>query len=206
VDEVRDTVPQDEAGARQRLEEAALKLFNRKGYDGTSVREIVAEAGYTKPVLYYHFGSKEGLYLALLEDALAELRRRMEAAQRQEGTVRERIVALSQELFRVGSEHVEVVRLIHAAYYGPRLGAPPCDFDAFHHAFFDPLAALVAEGMERGELAPGNPEEVALALHGAATTVLEGSLAHPELGLDATMIGRLQHLIFDGIAVRIREE
>ena len=43
MDTLRDTVPHDDAGARSRLQEAALKLFNRKGYEGTSAREIVAE-------------------------------------------------------------------------------------------------------------------------------------------------------------------
>ena len=42
---------------------AARELFARKGYSGTSVREIVAAADVTKPVLYYYFRNKEGLYL-----------------------------------------------------------------------------------------------------------------------------------------------
>jgi len=40
---------------------AAARLFAEQGYDATSVREIVEAAGVTKPTLYYHFGSKQGL-------------------------------------------------------------------------------------------------------------------------------------------------
>ena len=54
--------------ARNLLLASALKLFNQKGYTGTTVREIVADAGVTKPVLYYYFGNKEGIYLELFED------------------------------------------------------------------------------------------------------------------------------------------
>jgi len=206
VDESRDLVPEDDAGARRRLEDAALKLFNRKGYAATSVREIVAEAGFTKPVLYYHFGNKEGIYVALLEDALAELRRRVAHVVGREGSVRHRIVALSRTLFVAARENVEVVRLLYATYYGPPQGAPDFDFDTIHHAFFDPLMELVSEGMANGELHTGDPETVALALHGAATTVLEGSLAHPEEGYDEDLVERLLDLMFGGIAVRNPEE
>ncbi len=44
----------------------AARLFAEHGYDATSVREIVEAAGVTKPTLYYHFGSKQGLAEALL--------------------------------------------------------------------------------------------------------------------------------------------
>jgi AcrR family transcriptional regulator len=44
----------------------AARLFAERGYDATSVREIVEAAGVTKPTLYYHFGSKQGLAEALL--------------------------------------------------------------------------------------------------------------------------------------------
>ena len=52
---------------RARLLEAATALFAEKGYATTSVREIVARAGVTKPVLYYYFGNKEGLLQAILD-------------------------------------------------------------------------------------------------------------------------------------------
>ena len=41
--------------ARERLLETATDIFAKKGYAGTSVREIVNRAGVSKPVLYYYF-------------------------------------------------------------------------------------------------------------------------------------------------------
>lgn len=46
--------------------QVAARLFSSRGYDATSVREIVEAAGVTKPTLYYHFGSKQGLAEELL--------------------------------------------------------------------------------------------------------------------------------------------
>ena len=43
----------------------ALELFSAKGYEGVSVSELTEAAGITKPTLYYHFGSKEGVFEAV---------------------------------------------------------------------------------------------------------------------------------------------
>src|ERR1700733_1012410 len=51
----------------------AAKLFAERGYDATSVREIVEAAGVAKPTLYYYFRSKEGLAQALLTVPLSNL-------------------------------------------------------------------------------------------------------------------------------------
>ncbi|MCE1227092.1 MAG: TetR/AcrR family transcriptional regulator, partial [Geobacteraceae bacterium] len=56
------SLPDTSANVRQRLLDAALQLFSTKGYAATSVRELVEAAGVTKPVLYYYFKNKEGLY------------------------------------------------------------------------------------------------------------------------------------------------
>ena len=45
---------------------SAASIFSTKGYAATTVREIVASAGVSKPVLYYYFGSKKGIYFELM--------------------------------------------------------------------------------------------------------------------------------------------
>ena len=62
-----------DAAIDERLLSAARELFARKGYNGTTVREIVAAVGVTKPVLYYYFRNKEGVYLELLREPFARL-------------------------------------------------------------------------------------------------------------------------------------
>jgi AcrR family transcriptional regulator len=68
---------------REQLLDIGRTLFAERGLDGTSVEEIAAAAGVSKPVVYEHFGGKEGLYavvvdrefeklLALVTDSLAE--------------------------------------------------------------------------------------------------------------------------------------
>jgi AcrR family transcriptional regulator len=63
-----------ESGERRaRVLAAALRSFARSGYDGTSMDDIAAAAGITKPVLYDHFKSKQMLFTAVLEAIRDEL-------------------------------------------------------------------------------------------------------------------------------------
>ena len=55
------------AERRALIIEVAGRLFGERGYDGTRLEDVAAAAGVTKPILYRHFGSKNALYLALLE-------------------------------------------------------------------------------------------------------------------------------------------
>src|SRR6202163_10980 len=52
---------------RQQLIEIAKSLFAERGYDGPSIEEIAARADVSKPVVYEHFGGKEGLYAVVVD-------------------------------------------------------------------------------------------------------------------------------------------
>ena len=59
---------QDTEELRRRARGAAVKLFARYGFEGTSVQAIADEVGISKQALLYHFASKEGLRRAALEE------------------------------------------------------------------------------------------------------------------------------------------
>jgi AcrR family transcriptional regulator len=65
---------------RAQLLDVGRSLFAEKGFDGTSIEEIAARAGVTKPVVYEHFGGKEGLYAVVVDREMAELMGRLTAA------------------------------------------------------------------------------------------------------------------------------
>jgi AcrR family transcriptional regulator len=52
---------------REQLLDIGRKLFAERGLDGTSIEEIAARAGVSKPVVYEHFGGKEGLYAVVVD-------------------------------------------------------------------------------------------------------------------------------------------
>jgi AcrR family transcriptional regulator len=69
-----------ETAPDRRAELLALgrRLFSRHPYDELSIDRIADEAGMAKGLLYYYFGSKRGFYLAVIEQAANDLRRRVE--------------------------------------------------------------------------------------------------------------------------------
>lgn len=58
---------------REQLIVVGRKLFADRGFEGTSVEEIAAVAGVSKPVVYEHFGGKEGLYAVVVDREIAGL-------------------------------------------------------------------------------------------------------------------------------------
>src|SRR5450755_2991991 len=60
------------ARTRAQLLEAAARVYARRGFDGATLDEVAEEAGFTKGAVYDHFGSKENLLVALLDEHLTQ--------------------------------------------------------------------------------------------------------------------------------------
>nr|WP_210424509.1 TetR/AcrR family transcriptional regulator [Gephyromycinifex aptenodytis] len=58
---------------REQLLGVSRRLFADKGYEGTTVEEIAAKAGVSKPVVYEHFGGKEGMYAVVVDREIQAL-------------------------------------------------------------------------------------------------------------------------------------
>lgn len=61
------------AERREQLVAISRGLFAERGFDGTSIEEIAARAGVSKPVVYEHFGGKEGLYAVVVDREIQAL-------------------------------------------------------------------------------------------------------------------------------------
>jgi TetR/AcrR family transcriptional regulator len=61
---------------REMILDGALVEFSEKGFDGARIDEIAMRAGVNKNLLYHHYGSKDGLFTALLERTYGTIRRR----------------------------------------------------------------------------------------------------------------------------------
>jgi len=187
-------------GVRLRLLASATELFNRKGYSGTTVREIVAAAGVTKPVLYYYFRNKEGIFLDLMREALSQFDALLRDSEKAEGSAPARIKTLGDRTLAFFVAHIEVARLIYSIYYGPPQGAPAFDMDTYHIRFREAVLRMVEDGIRRGEFRKGNPEDLTWAVIGVINVAMELDLCHPERALGREGLGRVLDVIFDGIA------
>jgi AcrR family transcriptional regulator len=190
---------QDER-TRGRLLRAAVCVFDRKGYAAASVREIVEMAGVTKPALYYHFGSKERLLTTVLEEASREFTRTMERAISRPGTARDRLFALCADLHGLFQEHVPVVRVAHAVFFGPVEGMPPFDFAAFDRQMERAVRRIVEDGQAAGEIAPDAlPSDVALVIMGIIGVFAMRQIHYGSEPIGPDTLQRLLGLLFDGV-------
>ena len=184
---------------RTRLLNAAVRVFDRKGYSAASVREIAEMAGVTKPALYYHFGSKEGLLLAILEQAKEEVDAALERAVARTGTARGRVLALCGDIYGLFGQNVPIARVAHAVFLGPPDGAPPFDVTVFEARFRQALERIVSDGVASGELRDVPPGDVAMAAMGILEGCNERQL-HPAfqpVGVEG--LHRLVNLLLDGV-------
>jgi len=190
----------EETAAKEKLLNAATDLFTRRGYSATSVREIVAAAGVTKPVLYYHFGSKEGIYRAIMDLTQEAFNVRLEKVRRRGGPAGKKLQSLLEEVFDLFLERLSVVRLIFAIYYGPHQGAPDFDFNQFDEAFRKSVLEIVREGVKSGEFRKGRAEDMALVVMGTFSVATELELSHAGRGIGRNGLARLLRLVLNGIA------
>jgi AcrR family transcriptional regulator len=160
-----------DVGGRERLVAAALRIFARKGYAATTVRDILRAAGVTAPVLYYHFGNKEGLFLAMAHEGSRKFDMALASALDQAGTAVEKIRGYCWANASVRLEFVDTAWILDAILSGPPEAAPKFDFRGKFANTIQQLQEFVQAGIESGELRACNVAHAALALLGAVEVV-----------------------------------
>ncbi len=186
--------------ARQRLLDAALQLFSSKGYAATSVRELVETAGVTKPVLYYYFSNKEGLYLTLMQEGLGDFYQAAQQAVTAPGSITERIIGYCTTLLDIFVARLDVARLVYAIFYGPPQGAPHIDFEASFNTMLTDMEQLVSEGINNSTFRPVDPSDVAWAIVAQLNATMEEQLCHShQPRVDRARLTRLLTILFEGI-------
>jgi TetR/AcrR family transcriptional regulator len=156
---------------RKQLIDVAIDLFSRKGFGGTTTREIAAAAGVTEAIIFRHFATKQDLYKAILDtrgatpDAQAwfsETRQYMDRND-DEGLFRALITAIIG--FKRDDPRFERL-MLHAALEGHELAI------MHHNQFALPIGAQLIEYIERrqrdGALRRVDPKAVIFSVAGIA--------------------------------------
>jgi AcrR family transcriptional regulator len=114
----RDGNPEE---TRREILAAASEAFAAAGYVGATTRAVASRAGVNVATLHYHFGSKEGLYRAVLEAA-----GRGTLPNLPPGDAAETVARVVEALFRFGEERPDLARLaLLDALAGPEGGPDP---------------------------------------------------------------------------------
>jgi TetR/AcrR family transcriptional regulator len=140
----------DPEASRRALLNAAVAEFAEKGLAGARVDEIALRAGVNKQLVYHHFGNKDDLYRAALEEVYAGIRNREQALQLADlppVAAMERLVGFS---FDYLAEHPEFIALLNDEN---RQGARHLQGSERLTAMHSPLVGLVRETLDRGKRA-----------------------------------------------------
>ena len=102
----------DPDGTRRNIVEVATREFAQKGYSGARVDAIAARTRTSKRMIYYYFGNKEGLYLAVLEEAYGSIRREEATLDLDSLPPEAALRTLVESTFDYYTKHPEFVRLV----------------------------------------------------------------------------------------------
>jgi len=189
----------DNPAVRERLLIEALRLFTSRGFAATTVREIVEAAGVSKPVLYYYFGSKEGLYLEIMAGISQAFELRVMDLQQATGSVCERLIHFFTGMFNGAKENLQAVRLAYSIFYGPPQGAPFIDFNSFFDRTLEIVDNLIVEGIENGEISAVDRNILKWALVGSHNTILEEQVCRIPPRMDCAALVKVLDLILAGV-------
>ena len=135
---------------KARIAQVARREFARRGFDATSIRQIVAEARVTKPVLYYYFKNKRDLFLSLLEEAVAPLCDEVERIANGDGTPRDRMAEIIAAVLRFAEKRSDEFRLLHRAVERREREVQVLAQKYFRRNF-QAISGVLQEGVDRGD-------------------------------------------------------
>ncbi len=158
----------------------ALRLFTRKGYFSTSMRDITAESAVSTGSVYHHFKDKQGVAAALYQGMIERMRDSLRHIARTHTSSHDQCHAAICLLFRIAEEEPEVMSFMLYTKHHEFLSdeRPVCSSEPF-----EIMRAMVQFGMENGEIEKRDVLVASTCLFGGAirmiTSHLDGILDKP---------------------------
>ena len=187
---------------RERILEEAVKLFYQRGFTGTTLDDIAAELGVTKPFIYTHFRSKTDLLAALCTPTIELSLGAVTGAAQGPGSPTER-------LYRAIVDFTQVVlsrQANIAIYFREEKNLSPdalAQINTLRKKFDRVLSQLLAEGVEAGEFDIKDVSLTALAIGGMISWAYTWHRPEGRLALD-DMCERMADLALQMVGVRSR--
>jgi AcrR family transcriptional regulator len=155
----------DDPKARGKIAAAAEQLFAARGYDGTAVRDISRKAGVNGAMIHYYFGSKAGLYRAILEGAASRVRALLIETTGGSGSTRERLARFVDAYAAYMLSQPNLARIL---YREMLTGAKHIKQIAQQYAAtnYSMLRTTISDGVKRGELRAIDAELAPISLMG----------------------------------------
>lgn len=194
---------------KQKILEAAYKLFVQNGYHNTKIIDIAVEAGIGKGTVYEYFDSKENLLLDIVSSGIEEHFVDCERVLEIEGTQTEKLLELVMVGTRYSKKNAERMITIMMMVFDTNDGMPKAFISKAHDIWkqeYTIMNQIIAKGIETGEFRKLNIDMVTVAIMGTIEGYLKtkygvGQVCGKKLpfNVDSFEIQDLIELILKGI-------
>lgn len=159
-----------------------MVAFAQKGVAGTSLDDLARELGLTKQSILYHFGSKEGLVVAVLQAGAADLLTVLEEVCQHSPPGWQRVEATVRGVFALAARRPELLGLLRELNrLGPPYSAPVITVLA---PLIDAAVGYMDQAMVEGEFRRSDPRLVLVSAYAAVTGVVGDIEVLRAVGLD----------------------
>ncbi len=157
---------------RERLIEAAKKVFSERGFFESHISHIIEEAGTARGTFYIYFESKEEIFKEILKEIVEELKRRIKPVNVKEDPINQ-IVRNIERVLDFAVEERELSKIILFRSYDT-------SFSTIVDEFFKEVTEMVKTSLEKGilmgYLKPVNTEIIAQAMVGAVKEIMKNAI------------------------------
>jgi AcrR family transcriptional regulator len=155
---------------KRKIFEAAMELFAKQGYDGTSVDEITSVVGIAKGTLYYHFSSKEEIYNFLIVEGMNLFKNSIEIQAAKHENAIDKLKAAILVQLKIMEKYESLITLIIGQMWGKderNVLCRQCIYD-----YVEIIENIINYGIERGEIVTQDSNAVSSVIFGLTSSAL----------------------------------
>ena len=193
-------VASDPAAGRQCILDQAQQLFFAHGYHGASIRDIVQACGLSNAALYYHFGSKQNLYVEVIREFVASVIQPVQEAESGSGSSRERLTRMVLAFSRFLSESRSELHMLLR-------DLTECEGEEIQQLIpevtgqiLSPFATVLEDGVAAGEIRTVDVGRVSLLLMGMLNSMAARRMRGPVPETLAEDVDLAISTLYEGIA------
>ena len=155
---------------KERIRQAAVRVFSREGFDRASVKSIAEEAGVAVGSIYNHFRDKDDLLVSVFEQVFRQRISLLDELKGEGLPIRDQVERLLEDHFNRAREHKELAELLlyERFHRGGRLRAR---IVSLQRGIVDRIADILRNGIDEGWIRPCHPKVVAQALFDLVQTM-----------------------------------
>lgn len=155
---------------KRKIFETSMKLFAEKGYDATSIEDITATVGVAKGTLYYHFSSKEEIFNFLVEEGIKLLQNSIDIKTSKLTSYIDKIKAIILIEIKIVVKYEDLITILLSQFWGKEARNQKCQKHIYE--YINKIEEIVKEGIDKGEIKPGDSKAIASEIYGLICSTL----------------------------------